>query len=163
MEALLTFNCHTPLGWVEIEGHSQGVTALRFIEKPKSETCKSVDLPPIFDFFIEELQAYFKGDLKNFTTKLDLKGTAFQQEVWQSLLQIPYGTTCTYRELATRLNRIKGVRAVAAAIGRNPVLLAVPCHRVIGSDGSLTGYAGGIERKQSLLKHEKAIKQYSLF
>ena len=102
----------------------------------------------------EELAQYFSGSLKTFRTPLDMVGTPFQQRVWQTLLQIPYGETLSYKQQAERLGSLKAVRAVAAANGQNKISIIVPCHRVIGSNGSLTGYAGGLNRKQALLQLE---------
>ncbi|TGD75301.1 methylated-DNA--[protein]-cysteine S-methyltransferase [Mangrovimicrobium sediminis] len=101
-----------------------------------------------------QLQAYFGGELKEFDLPLDLAGTGFQCEVWAALQAIPFGVTASYAELAERVGRPRAVRAVGQANGRNPLAIVVPCHRVIGADGSLTGYAGGVARKQWLLRHE---------
>jgi methylated-DNA-[protein]-cysteine S-methyltransferase len=102
----------------------------------------------------EQLDAYFAGELETFDVPLALHGTAFQQSVWEQLTRIPFGETISYSELARRLGDPKLVRAVGLANGRNPVSIIVPCHRVIGADGSLVGYGGGLERKQWLLEHE---------
>ncbi|MBC7375118.1 MAG: methylated-DNA--[protein]-cysteine S-methyltransferase [Frankiales bacterium] len=102
----------------------------------------------------DQLAAYWAGDLTHFTVPLALRGTPFQQQVWAALQRVPYGTTCTYAELAAAIGRPTAVRAVGAANGRNPVCLVVPCHRVVGSGGALTGYAGGLVRKQLLVQHE---------
>jgi methylated-DNA-[protein]-cysteine S-methyltransferase len=99
----------------------------------------------------EQLQEYFQGRRKSFDLPLDLAGTPFQREVWQALLAIPFGVTSTYGEIARRCGRPQAVRAVGGAIGRNPVSIVVPCHRVVGSDGSLTGFGGGLPRKRALL------------
>ena len=105
-----------------------------------------------------QLCAWFSGGLKRFNIALDLSaGTSFQQAVWHALLAIPRGQTISYATLSATINRPKASRAVGAAVGRNPVSLIVPCHRVIGSQGALTGYAGGLERKLALLKLEAAI------
>ena len=104
----------------------------------------------------EQLDAYWAGDLTDFEVPLMTTGTAFQQQVWDALRRVPYGATCSYADLAVAIGRPTAVRAVGAANGRNPVCLVVPCHRVVGSGGSLTGYAGGLERKQFLLQHELA-------
>jgi methylated-DNA-[protein]-cysteine S-methyltransferase len=103
----------------------------------------------------QELDLYFQGRLKVFATPLETIGTAFQQQVWNALLTIPYGETRSYKEQAQQLGNPKAVRAVAAANGQNKVSILIPCHRVIGSDGKLTGYAGGLNRKQSLLALER--------
>ena len=104
----------------------------------------------------EQLSAYFAGDLREFDVPLARTGTPFQQAVWAALREVPYGTTCTYGDLAAALGRPTAVRAVGAANGRNPRCLVVPCHRVVGSGGALTGYAGGLERKAFLLALEGA-------
>jgi methylated-DNA-[protein]-cysteine S-methyltransferase len=101
-----------------------------------------------------QLDEYFAGERRDFDLELDLRGTEFQRAVWDELLRIPYGETMSYGELARRLGRPERVRAVGAANGRNPVAIVVPCHRVIGADGSLTGYGGGLDRKRALLAVE---------
>lgn len=103
----------------------------------------------------EQLTSYFTGELREFDVLVAVAGTPFQQAVWTALREVPYGTTCTYGDLAAAIGRPTAVRAVGAANGRNPVCIVVPCHRVVGSGGSLTGYAGGIERKQHLLALEQ--------
>jgi methylated-DNA-[protein]-cysteine S-methyltransferase len=103
----------------------------------------------------EQLTAYFAGELRDFDVPLALHGTDFQRSVWSALRRVPYGTTCTYADLARAIGRPTAVRAVGAANGRNPVCVVVPCHRVVGSGGSLTGYAGGVGRKQHLLDLER--------
>jgi methylated-DNA-[protein]-cysteine S-methyltransferase len=102
-----------------------------------------------------QLEEYFAGRRTRFDLPLKLVGTAFQQEVWTALLDIPYGRTITYGELAERLGKPRAARAVGLANGRNPIGIVVPCHRVVGSTGSLTGYGGGLDRKQHLLSHER--------
>ncbi|MGV9338896.1 methylated-DNA--[protein]-cysteine S-methyltransferase [Streptomyces sp. NPDC003688] len=111
----------------------------------------------------EQLSAYFAGDLTDFTLRLNLAGTPFQQRVWEQLTLIPYGETRSYGQLAAALGNPTASRAVGLANGRNPIGIIVPCHRVIGSTGSLTGYGGGLARKQRLLEFEKAEKGESLF
>lgn len=102
----------------------------------------------------EQLEAYFAGTLRDFDVPLATAGTPFQQQVWAALRAVPYGSTCTYGDLATAIGRPSAVRAVGAANGRNPVCVVVPCHRVVGAGGALTGYAGGLERKSWLLALE---------
>lgn len=112
---------------------------------------------PVLRQAAEQLQQYFAGERTVFDLPLDLRqGTAFQQSVWRSLLGIAGGATSTYGAIGQAIGRPKAVRAVGAAVGRNPISIIVPCHRVVGSDGSLTGYAGGVERKQALLQLEGA-------
>ncbi len=110
-----------------------------------------------------ELDEYFAGERRRFTVPLAPHGTPFQQRVWAQLREIPYGTTCSYGELARRIGDPAAVRAVAAANGRNPISIIVPCHRVIGADGALVGYGGGLHRKEFLLRLERGDGQDTLF
>jgi methylated-DNA-[protein]-cysteine S-methyltransferase len=109
--------------------------------------------------WVRQLDEYFSGNRKIFDLPLDLHGTEFQKKVWSELLKIPFGHKISYKELTLKIGDIKAIRAVAAANGANPVSIIVPCHRVIGSDGSLTGYAGGLWRKQWLLEHESSLQK----
>lgn len=113
---------------------------------------------PVLSEGIIQLVAYFAGDRCSFDIPLDLQGTAFQHSVWGLLRTIPHGETWTYGQIAERLGRPGAARAVGAANGRNPLPIVVPCHRVVGSDGSLTGYAGGLEKKAWLLAHEQGVR-----
>jgi methylated-DNA-[protein]-cysteine S-methyltransferase len=106
---------------------------------------------------VEQLRAYFAGELRDFDLPLALDGTDFQRRVWNALRDIPFGTAISYGELARRIGQPSASRAVGAANGRNPVAIIVPCHRVIGADGALTGYGGGLDRKRWLLQHEADI------
>ena len=112
---------------------------------------------------IIQLQEYFEGKRKQFTIRLNPQGTNFQKKVWQKLLEIPFGTTISYQQLSNQLGDSKAIRAVANANSKNPLWIIIPCHRVIGSDGSLTGYAGGLWRKKWLLEHENPSLQQRLF
>lgn len=111
--------------------------------------------PDAFPEAVEQLDAYFAGDLETFDLELRLEGTEFQRAVWEGLRAIPYGETWSYAELARHIDRPGAFRAVGAANGRNPIGIVVPCHRVIGADGSMTGYGGGIDRKRMLLRLEQ--------
>ena len=113
--------------------------------------------PEMFKQAVLQLDRYFAGKLERFDVPLDLKGTAFQLKVWNAMLDIPHGETLSYGELAQRIGFPKAARAVGQASGRNPVAIIVPCHRVVGSNGSLTGYGGGLERKAALLDLEKRV------
>jgi len=104
-----------------------------------------------------QMSAYFAGELTEFDLPMSPEGTDFQRQVWIELLNIPYGTTCSYGEMAQRIGNPKGSRAVGLANGKNPISIIVPCHRVIGANGKLTGYGGGLERKEALLKFETAV------
>ncbi len=120
-------------------------------------------VPPVLQTACRQLREYFEGHRTHFDFPIDPQGTEFQKTVWQALLDIPFGQTLSYMDLAKRLGDPKAIRAVAAANGQNPLWVVVPCHRVVGSDGSLTGYAGGLHRKKWLLNHESPNPQHSLF
>lgn len=110
----------------------------------------------VFTELAEQLSAYFAGELRRFELELAPGGTTFQRRVWEALQCIPFGTTLIYSELAAEIGQPRAVRAVGAANGRNPISIVIPCHRLVGADGSLTGYGGGLERKRWLLDHERA-------
>lgn len=112
------------------------------------------DGDPLLEAARAELEAYFRGELRRFTVPLDLRGTLFQMEVWRALQRVPYGTTASYKEIAAAVGRPRAVRAVGGANNRNPVPILVPCHRIVGADGSLVGYGGGLSLKARLLKLE---------
>lgn len=151
----------TPLGIAAITGDHNGILSISVLD---TETIKpSTEIPECLENAVVQLQEYFAGQRRVFQLHLQLKGTTFQKSVWQELLHIPYGKTCSYLELTRKLGDVKAIRAVAAANGQNPFWIVVPCHRVIGSDGSLTGYAGGLWRKKWLLEHEYPYKQQKLF
>ena len=150
----------TPLGHTEIVGDKDGIISVSILNTNQelSET-----IPESLLDCVTQLKAYFNEERKSFDLKLNPKGTVFQQRVWKALETIPYGKTISYLQLSKQLGDPKAIRAVASANGKNPFWIVVPCHRVIGSDGSLTGYAGGLHRKQWLLNHESEYKQQSLF
>ncbi|MFB2118181.1 methylated-DNA--[protein]-cysteine S-methyltransferase [Parapedobacter sp. 2B3] len=151
----------TPLGMTAIKGDEDGIVA---VSVSKEDAVKpSQHIPASLVDAVKQLEAYFAGTRQTFQLRLNPKGTDFQKSVWQELLNIPYGKTISYLELSRRLGDVKAIRAVAAANGQNPFWIVVPCHRVIGSDGSLTGYAGGLWRKKWLLDHENPYKQQTLF
>lgn len=157
----------TPLGGVTLASDGEALTGLWFdgqkhFASTLNAACAERPLP-VFGEAERWLDCYFGGGVPKFTPELALRGTPFRRSVWALLLTIPYGQTVTYGALAERLARAAGSprispRAVGAAVGRNPVSLIVPCHRVIGADGSLTGYAGGVERKAYLLLLEQGRK-----
>ena len=150
----------TPLGVAKIQGDQNGISKICLLDESEEIT---TEIPEIFNEVISQLQDYFDGKRKEFTFTINPTGTKFQKKVWQELLQIPFGKTCSYLDLSKKLGDIKAIRAVAAANGKNPLWIVIPCHRVIGSDGSLTGYAGGLWRKKWLLEHENPTQQESLF
>lgn len=151
---------NTPLGVVKINGNAEGIHSVIFSNK-KSPVSK--EIPKVLQECVQQLEEYFEGTRKEFTVKLNPQGTEFQRKAWKSLQTIPYGKTMSYSEQSNILNKPKAIRAVANANGKNLLAILVPCHRIIGSDGSLTGYAWGLERKDWLLNHESNIKQQSLF
>ena len=141
---------HSPLGDIVLTSDGTALTELRFAEATNGEPAQ--DIPPLADA-CRWLDLYFGGCLPDFTPRLALLGTPFQQSVWRELLTIPYGHTVSYGHIARRLC-CRSAQAVGGAVGRNPIALIIPCHRVIGSNGHLTGYAYGLDRKQWLLAHE---------
>ncbi|GGJ33332.1 methylated-DNA--[protein]-cysteine S-methyltransferase [Streptomyces brasiliensis] len=143
-----------PLTLVADDGILCGLYMTEHRHRPPEETFGTRD-DSLFAETEDQLSAYFAGELKEFTLELRLHGTPFQRTVWEQLTRIPYGETCTYGELADALGNPKASRAVGLANGRNPVSIIVPCHRVVGSDGSLTGYGGGLDRKRRLLDFER--------
>ena len=151
----------TPLGIAAIKGDEEGIAEVALLNSDAAEP--STHIPAPLADAAGQLQAYFAGTRQTFQLRLQLKGTDFQRSVWQELLNIPYGKTISYLELSRRLGDVKAIRAAAAANGQNPLWIVVPCHRVIGSDGSLTGYAGGLWRKKWLLEHESPYRQQTLF
>ncbi len=159
MESKTTYY-KTPIGTAKIVGDENGIQSVSVLDNDL-ETSKEV--PLCLQDCVQQLNEYFSGDRKTFDLKLNPKGTVFQQKVWNALTQIPFAKTRSYLEQSKVLGDVKAIRAVATANGKNPIWIIIPCHRVIGSDGSLTGYAGGIWRKKWLLEHENPVKQQSLF
>ncbi len=155
-----TCTIETPLGNATITGNNDGIALVSMINT-KAEVSEII--PESLLECVTQLKSYFAEDLKQFNLKLNPSGTNFQKKVWQQLQQIPFGKTCSYLELSKQLGDPKAIRAVANANGKNPLWIIIPCHRVIGSDGSLTGYAGGLHRKQWLINHESENKQQNLF
>ncbi len=153
----------SPIGLIEITGNEDGITAVTFLDE-------AVEYDPKFHSSLKEviyqLDEYFNGIRKEFGLKLNPEGSEFQKRVWKELSGIPFGKTCSYLDISKLLGDENATRAVGNANGKNPIGLIVPCHRVIGSNGKLTGYAGGLWRKEWLLKHENGVifgKQTELF
>jgi len=142
----------SPIGVIEVVGTERGVLSLDFTDGAKAHAGPAA---PILAECLNEIDEYFRGRRKVFSLVLDLRGTDFQKAVWQELLKVPFGTTTTYGAIARALKNGQAMRAVGGANHRNPVSIIVPCHRVIGADGSLTGYGGGLWRKEWLLAHER--------
>ena len=156
-----TFHYMSPLGGITLSSDGEALTGLWFDGQKyfasglDAEHCEKA--LPIFDETAEWLDLYFAGIVPDFTPKLSPRGTSFRRRVWDVLLTIPYGQTMTYGQIAKALG-CGSAQAVGGAVGRNPISLIIPCHRVVGAGGSLTGYAGGVEKKRSLLEMEQAVK-----
>lgn len=149
----------TPIGTAVLEGDPDGLSSIRVLDDHIPEGTP----PEVLEDAVYQLREYFQGGRREFDLKLNPVGTDFQKRVWDALLEIPYGTTLSYLELSKKLGDVKAIRAVAAANGKNPLWLVVPCHRVIGSNGDLIGYSAGLHRKKWLLEHEGPVKQTTLF
>jgi methylated-DNA-[protein]-cysteine S-methyltransferase len=151
---------NSPLGITRITGDDNGIAEISVRNEELEITTK---IPKPLKVAVQQLEEYFDGKRTDFDFKLNPQGTEFQQKVWQELLNIPFGKTASYMDITKKLGDVKAIRAVASANGKNPLWIVVPCHRVIGTDGSLTGYAGGLWRKKWLLEHESPSAQQSLF
>ena len=162
----------TPVGVLRVTASERGVTAIERVSRASvasrakvsgrakvSRTQVSPRAARHADTAVRQLREYFAGTRQQFDLPLNSSGTAFQQKVWQQLIQIPFGETITYLHMAKRLGNVKSIRAAASANGKNPLAIIIPCHRVVGADGKLTGYAGGLHRKQWLLEHEGKASQ----
>ncbi len=152
-----TFFYQTDIGTIGISENGQGITAVYFGDTVRNSEDQVMETPIIKEAH-KQLDAYFSGTRKTFDLPFDLQGTEFQQKVWNALMQIPYGRTWTYGEVAASIGQPTAARAVGMANNRNPICVMVPCHRVIGSDGKLVGYAGGLSIKEYLLQLEERNK-----
>ncbi len=150
----------TPIGFARICGSDLGISEIAVVDEIGDQ---SGNIPDCIAEAQVQLEEYFLKKRTEFDLKLDIRGTDFQKRVWEFLRKIPYGRTMSYLEQSHSLGDKKAIRAVASANGKNPFWIVIPCHRVIGSDGALTGYAGGVWRKNWLLQHELAIAQLQLF
>ena len=155
---------HSPLGEVRLRSDGESLTGLWFVGQVNdAKDIDDIEIKndlPIFGQVESWLESYFSGKQTSITIPLQPKGTSFQQRVWQILQEIPYGETMTYGEIAQRIAKEKGVatysaQAVGQAVGKNPISILIPCHRVLGKNGALTGYAGGVHRKEQLLRIER--------
>ena len=160
MVSSLTTYYKTPIGTAKIVGDKDGIQSISVLDDniPTSE-----DIPSYLQACVTQLEEYFSGKRTEFELELNPQGTEFQKRVWVELQNIPFNKTRTYLEQTKELGDVKAIRAVATANGKNPIWIVIPCHRVLGSDGSLTGYTGGLWRKKWLLDHENPVKQQSLF
>jgi methylated-DNA-[protein]-cysteine S-methyltransferase len=151
----VTRSVPSPIGDLLLVGDGETLHGIYLADHPRPDG--AVDDGGAFSEAVRQLEEFFAGKRTAFELPLAPAGTDFQRRVWDVLRQIPFGETVSYGEVAKRAGYPGSARAVGAAVGRNPVAIVVPCHRVIGSDGSLTGYAGGLDRKVSLLDHERAV------
>lgn len=151
----------SPVGLIEIKVDGEFVTSILFVEEQKSNPYAH----PLLENAIEQLKQYFNGERTVFDFQIKQNGTNFQHRVWNELLNIPFGKTLSYLQLSKKVGDVKAIRAVGTTNGKNSIAIVVPCHRVIGTDGSLTGYAGGLWRKKWLLDHESNLisRQQKLF
>jgi len=153
----------SPIGTIEITGNEEGINTLYFIDAKKTTSTKT---HPFLKDCIQQLDEYFNSTRKEFNLKLNPEGTEFRKRVWDKLVKIPYGKTKSYLDIAKQMGDANANRAVGNANAKNPISIIVPCHRVIGNDGDLVGYGGGLWRKEWLLNHENSVvfgKQTTLF
>lgn len=145
----------SPIGRIKIVADTDCIQSLTFIEDTETESNKDgIESPAVIHQCIEELMQYFNGSRTQFSVPINQSGTDFQQKVWKELYEVPYAKTLSYAELAKKLGDPKVIRAAASANGKNKIAIIIPCHRIIGSDSNLTGYAWGLSRKKWLLQHE---------
>lgn len=147
--------CDSPFGKLVIKANENGITAVQFASTLTATVAHKATPSPLTKRATAQLESYFKGKLKRFDLPLAVSGTSFQMRVWRALQTICYGETASYSDIAQLINAPKAVRAVGAANGKNPLAIVVPCHRVVGKNGTLTGYVGGLTRKQQLLALEQ--------
>jgi methylated-DNA-[protein]-cysteine S-methyltransferase len=144
----------SPIGLIRIVGTDDGIMSLDFVEARSTEPSS---IHPCLRKALDQIEEYFRGKRRTFSLELVLEGTRFQERVWKELMRIPFGVTASYRDVAESIGNRKATRAVGNANGKNKIAIIIPCHRVIGSDGSLTGYASGVWRKKWLLEHERDV------
>lgn len=156
MEKKYKLYYESPLGTIEIMGTDAAIISILFSEKDDAE---QTEASPILTACYNQLDEYFKGLRQDFTFPYQFEGTEFQKRVWCALTAIPYAETASYKDIAVAIENEKAIRAVGSANGKNKLSIVVPCHRIIGSNGKLTGYAGGLWRKEWLLQHEQSMKR----
>ncbi|MDF2840847.1 MAG: methylated-DNA--[protein]-cysteine S-methyltransferase [Clostridia bacterium] len=144
----------SPIGFVELISDEDSLLALSFVEEAEKMDMQTA--PGVLKLALEQIDEYFQGKRNVFDIKLNAKGTEFQQKVWQRLIEVPYGKTACYGDIAAAVGNGKASRAVGGANNKNKIAIIIPCHRIVGADGSMTGYAGGLWRKEWLLQHEKS-------
>lgn len=159
MSELHKVDYESPIGMVEISGTNEAICSIMFAERDIKVNGRQDRTPKVLVECYDQLDEYFKGERMEFTFPFLLEGTIFQKNVWNALTGIVYANTGTYKDIAVTIGNEKAIRAVGSANGRNKLSIVIPCHRIIGSNGKLTGYAGGLWRKEWLLQHERNVKQ----
>ncbi|WP_251554041.1 methylated-DNA--[protein]-cysteine S-methyltransferase [Neobacillus muris] len=148
----------SPIGVLEIIGTEEAIGSILFTERDKAVNLLQEETPKVLKLCFQQLDEYFKGIRHEFTFPYQMEGTDFQKTVWNALKAIPYAETGSYKDIAVSIGNEKAIRAVGSANGKNKLSIVIPCHRIIGSNGKLTGYAGGLWRKEWLLQHERTFK-----
>ncbi|MGA9225089.1 MAG: methylated-DNA--[protein]-cysteine S-methyltransferase [Mesobacillus sp.] len=156
MTKLHKLDYESPIGVIEIIGTHEAITSILFSEEGKKVNVLQDETPSVLGECYNQLDEYFKGGRHEFTFPYQFEGTDFQKTVWAALTEIPYAKTGSYKDIAVSIGNEKAIRAVGSANGKNKLSIIIPCHRIIGSNGKLTGYAGGLWRKEWLLQHEKS-------
>ncbi|MEB6548361.1 methylated-DNA--[protein]-cysteine S-methyltransferase [Heyndrickxia sporothermodurans] len=147
----------SPIGVLEITGTDKAIRSILFCEEETEVNSLPNDTPTVLKDCYHQLDEYFAGKRRDFTIPYEYEGTDFQKSVWNALTKISYGNTCSYKDIALSIGNEKAVRAVGTANGKNKLSIIIPCHRIIGANGTLTGYAGGLWRKEWLLNHEQSM------
>jgi len=159
MTKVYKLDYESPIGVVEIIGTHEAINSILFSEENKIVNFLQPETPPVLAECYNQLDEYFKGERHEFTFPYQFEGTNFQKIVWNALIKIPYAETGSYKDIAVLIGNEKAIRAVGSANGKNKLSIVIPCHRIIGSNGNLTGYAGGLWRKEWLLQHERTFKK----
>ncbi|MEK3979504.1 methylated-DNA--[protein]-cysteine S-methyltransferase [Psychrobacillus sp. FSL K6-2836] len=162
MDKLYTVDYKSPIGILEIKGTDQAISSILFVEREVMENTLQENTPQVLKDCLAQIDDYFKGELHEFTFPYVVNGTIFQQSVWNALKGISYAETGSYKDIAISIGNEKAIRAVGSANGKNKLTIVIPCHRIIGTNGKLTGYAGGLWRKEWLLQHEQKVKNTRL-
>ncbi|WP_442597155.1 methylated-DNA--[protein]-cysteine S-methyltransferase [Neobacillus sp. D3-1R] len=159
MTKIYQLDYESPIGIIEITGTHEAIRSILFSEESQKANALNADTPSVLAECYNQLGEYFKGNRHEFTFPYEFEGTDFQKTVWGALKEIPYAETGSYKDIAVAIRNEKAIRAVGSANGKNKLSIVIPCHRIIGSNGKLTGYAGGLWRKEWLLQHEKSCKR----
>ncbi|RDW15171.1 cysteine methyltransferase [Oceanobacillus arenosus] len=159
MTTISKLDYQSPIGIIEISGNHEAIHSILFSEKEKPENYLHADTSLVLQECYHQLDEYFQGKRRDFSIPYEVEGTDFQKGVWKALTDVPYAKTGSYKDIAISIGNEKAIRAVGSANGRNKLSIVIPCHRIIGSNGKLTGYAGGLWRKEWLLEHEKTFEK----